>query len=435
MVSQLCRINPEFESSIWIVDNCSTDQETIAYLESTPVRVIRNNTNEGPWISPTQNKHIYAELPDMFVLTDPDLELNPRLPSNFLDTMVSVAESCGTSKLGLALDISEPSLLFQGDYFLKKSIVEHESGFWINRIDDPKYELYRAAVDTTFCLVNKKVPDYERNHIRIAGDFTAKHLPWYKSNPLFSVYENYMMAKASTRLSTTSRVIIQSIEKDYECIRKNDQTLLIKRNTNDPNLPFWRDIFQGWEPETFEVFDRFLDPKKTFIDIGGWIGTTCIYASRKSDRVIVVEPDPASFRDLKQNCIQNDCTNVTFVHKALFNETGRTLSIVGNNESISRISTQMSGNLVTSTSIHALLLEHKVDPSNISLIKVDIEGAEEFVLYDLYSLYTTYSIPLYISFHYPFFTDKNVDRFVFLTDEQKAIIRNIRFPSILFVPK
>jgi hypothetical protein len=34
-------------------------------------------------------------------------------------------------------------------------------------------------MDTTFCLINYNY--LKENKIRIAGDFTAKHLPWYKN--------------------------------------------------------------------------------------------------------------------------------------------------------------------------------------------------------------------------------------------------------------
>lgn len=432
MVDQLCRINPAFETSIQIIDNCSTDPETIAYLQTVPVCVIRNQTNNGPWISTWRNADIYAQLPDLFVVTDPDLQLNERIPSDFIDRMCQLALQYGTSKLGLALDISDPSLLLDGDYTEGRTITEHEGQFWTHRIPHSDYELYRGALDTTFCVINKRV-DIWADQIRIAGDFTAKHIPWYKSNPLFSVYESYINAKGATDISTTSRLIARWIEQNWVCIRKHDQTILIERTSEDTNLDFWEHKFSGWEPHTFDIFDRFLDPTKTFIDIGAWIGTTAIYGSRKSKNVIAVEADPASVRDLERNCKHNDCTNVSVIHKALFNETGRTVSIVGNNESISQISLETTGYPVTTTSIHALLLDCNIDPSTISLIKVDIEGAEEMVLYDLYSLHKTYSIPLYLSFHYPFFKDKNLDRFTFLTEDQKATIQNIPFTEILFL--
>lgn len=432
MISCIRKINKDYTNNIVLVDNNSTRKETISFLNSIHVKVHFNYSNMGPWISPNNNFHIYKTLPDYFVLTDPDLELNPNMPSDFLDRLLEISNKYPwTSKIGLALDISDSHLFFDGIYTEDRTIHKHESQFWTNPIDDPKYELYRSALDTTFCLVNKKIFDHPNNHIRVAGNFTCKHLPWYKINPILSVYENYTLAKSSSRISTTSKLIIDSLEKDYLCVPKNDQIIMIQ-NKEKQNLDFWRDKFTTWEPYTFQVFDKFLDPTKTFIDIGGWIGTTCIYASRKSKDVFVIEADPKSYNDLVENCRVNGCKNVTPIHRAVFSESNKQITIVGNNESTSQISFDGSGNSVETISLYALILENKIDPSNISLIKVDIEGAEEYILPDLFRLHKIYNIPLYLSFHYQFFTDKNLDRFEFLTEEQKCIIRDVPFPSIVF---
>ena len=431
--NMLQTLNQEYLKNVIILDNHSDRRETIAFLNKVPVRVHFNETNQGPWVSPQNNTQLYNSLPQRFILTDPDLQLNPKMPSDCIEQMVRLSERYpSASKIGLALDISDHELFFQENYTNDMSIHDHESQFWKERIVDPDYELYHSPLDTTFCLVNKALVDQSHTHIRIGGVFTCKHLPWYKSNPILSLYENYIRAKSNTTISTTSKLIVSSIEKEYLSVKKHDQTLLIQNDPLDKNLQFWRDTFSNWEPTTFRIFDRFLDPTKTCIDLGGWIGTTCIYASRKSKNVLVVEADPLSYKDLQRNCKLNDCKNVTAVHKAIFNETGRTISIVGNNESVSQIAFDDSGHSVNTISIHALLLDAKIDPSTISIIKVDIEGAEEFILKDLYSLHTTYDIPLYVSFHYPFFKDKNLDRFDFLTEEQKGIIRDHPFPSLLF---
>jgi dTDP-4-dehydrorhamnose reductase len=80
-------------------------------------------------------------------------------------------------------------------------------------VDDAEYEIYNAEVDTTFCLINKS--NYSgnwKNHIRIAGNFTAKHLPWYKKNKIFDLYDNYLENKKTTYISTTSTVITSYFE-------------------------------------------------------------------------------------------------------------------------------------------------------------------------------------------------------------------------------
>jgi hypothetical protein len=66
------------------------------------------------------------------------------------------------------------------------------------------------------------------------------------------------------------------------------------------------------------------------------------------------------------------------------------------------------------------------------LIKVDIEGGEEYILNDLHELYNVYHIPLYISFHYSWWQNKDLDRFEWLTSGQKQNILNYPFTSIMF---
>ena len=78
------------------------------------------------------------------------------------------------------------------------------------------------------------------------------------------------------------------------------------------------------------------------------------------------------------------------------------------------------------------IIINNINPNEISLIKVDIEGGEEFILNDLFILNAKYKMPLYISFHYDWWKDKNLNRFDFLTESQKNKIVTQPFCSILF---
>jgi hypothetical protein len=116
-------------------------------------------------------------LPDIYILSDPDLELNPNMPYNFSDIFLEISEKHKAYKVGSALDLSDSDKFIQCDNYTNgKNIYDWESQFWENPISDTNYELYDAGIDTTFTLINNK---YQNKQIRIAGDFTAKHLPWY----------------------------------------------------------------------------------------------------------------------------------------------------------------------------------------------------------------------------------------------------------------
>ena len=82
--------------------------------------------------------------------------------------------------------------------------------------------------------------------------------------------------------------------------------------------------------------------------------------------------------------------------------------------------------------LESIIKIYNINTNEVSLIKVDIEGGEENILNNLFTIKNTYNIPLYISFHYELWKDKNLDRFDFLTSELKNKIILEPFTSILF---
>ncbi len=436
-INQLLKVNIDLQSDIRVLDNKSTCKETIQYLKLCKCDVIYSDKNDGPWINEYRNSNLYHSLPDKFILTDPDLEYNTSLPYNFVNVLVELSDKYNTEKVGLALCISDYDKMFNSIYTNNKTIYEHEIQFWEKKIDDI-YELYEAAIDTTFCLVNKKGVNHK--HIRIAGDFTAKHLPWYKHNNIYNIYENYELCSKMSNISTTSSKIIRYIDENFLKVQKNDIHFYIKKK-DDPNFNFWKNIYSNWESDTFEVFDKFLDTSKVFIDIGAWVGTTCIYASRKSKHIYAVDADIESYKFLENNC-NNNCNNYTIMNKAIYGVDNIDITFGKNqhlqdsklNDSTSQICIDNIDNCyyIKTIRIQTLIETYNIKYNDISLIKVDIEGGEEFILNDLYDIYSTYNIPMFISFHYSWWKDTNLDRFSFLTEEQKRKIIREPFISLLF---
>lgn len=168
-----------FNNPIIVLDNNSNYQPLLDYYKD--IKLELNEKIDIRLLSENHGHMVYAklshELPDIFILSDPDLELNPNMPSNFTDILLSISNKYQRYKVGLALSIEDSNEFIQCDqYSFGKNIHDWESQFWSTRIDDSEYELYNADIDTTFCLINKK---YNGGAIRIAGNFTAKHLPWY----------------------------------------------------------------------------------------------------------------------------------------------------------------------------------------------------------------------------------------------------------------
>lgn len=444
-------------NQVTVLDNNSSCTDTLNYLfklaEKTEAKVIFRESNEGPWICSWKNADIYHSLPDKFIVTDPDLQFNKNLPKNFCEILVNLSDHYQCNKIGFALDIADSHLMFQTPHYAnQQTIKDWETHFWDKQLDTSNtswthLELYQAEIDTTFCLVNKLATG---ENIRVAGDFTAKHLPWYRDNSIYSLHENYSLATFNIKqntISTISKIIKSYVDENFLKIYKNDELFFIEKTIDDKNLNFWENIYSSWEVETFNVFDAFLVCTKIFIDIGGWIGTTAMYGAQKSKHVYSVEADSGSFADLTKNInlnCQKGCT--TLINRAIYNVNDVDIMFGKNkfmpnskmNDSTSQIYCDTDAHadsdayLIKSITLQKIIQEYNIDPNEISLIKVDIEGGEENILHDLFEIHNSFKVPLFVSFHYDWWANKNLDRFPFLSENHKNSIRTFPFISLLF---
>jgi hypothetical protein len=397
MVKQLLNIDNKFIDNILIMDNKSTCIDTTEYLKKTNCKVIFNTFNH-PRISDVINSHIYENLPNIFITTDPDLELNQNLPKNFIEILIELSEKYEYGKVGFALDLSDSNQMYDDDnYHLKgKTIVSHEKQFWINKIENYQYELYKAQIDTTFCLYNKK---YFRDSnfydaIRVAGNFTCKHLPWYKNPKIFTLYENYLLyKKTNMSISSIANLVIPYVENNFIKIYKNQEFFLIDNLDYNKNIKYFDNDTEVINK--YSIFDTYLNKNKIMINIGSEIGLEGMYASRKSQQVYCLETNIELLDFIKKN-FQNNCeNNFTFLNK---------IDDINNTN---------------------------INMANVSLINVSLNGKEEFFIRYLYDIHKTYNIPLYINLNFILWSDKNLDRFDFLTQQQKNVIIN-NSQAILF---
>ena len=383
-MKQIKNINQTYFKSITILDNCSDDVDTINFLKNIDTKIIRNKINNGPRISPSRNVNIYNSLPNFFIITDPDLELNTNLPTNFIETLLELSIKYKCNKIGFSLDINDFDKMFDSnEYFNKKTIYEWESQFWNDKINDDKFELYNAEIDTTFCLVNKKGKRF--SNIRIAENFTCKHLPWYIENKLFSLYENYNLNKKQTYISTISKIIIPYVENKFIKIKFENDFLLI--NKNDTNLTYWQNSFLDDIKKYYNI-NQFLNKEKIFIDIGSKLGAISIFASRKSKHVYSFEKNSNLFTFLKEN------TNINSNNIQLNNE--------------------------KTYDIKKIIDDYYKE---ISVINININGEEETILEYLFFINKEYCLPLFINFYYDLWQDKNLEKFNFLNEQQKELIK------------
>ena len=197
-----------FGLSAFIVDNASDYEQTRTFLETLEpdAEVIRLPHDVGytSWTRP----EIYDRLPDRFFLTDPDLQWNPSLPADFTRQLDEISLAYSAQRVGFALDLSDHTAMFQdADYHNGQSIHTWERHFWNRRLTSSAHEIYDAPIDTTFHLFDKTKP--HGMQIRVAGNFTAKHLPWYRESQI-SAHDRMHMYVPS-RMSTTAKLVLREM--------------------------------------------------------------------------------------------------------------------------------------------------------------------------------------------------------------------------------
>lgn len=418
MVSQL----EKYTQNIFIIDNNSNYPKLLEYYEKEfKYKLIRMEKNEGHLVF----LKLMDTFPEYFVVTDPDLEFNENMPLDFLDQLVSLAKKYDTAKMGLALSISDSDEFVPGPYHGRLNIVDWENQFWKNRISNKKYELYEADIDTTFFVGNKKrLIEYYRDIsdkkglIRVAGNFTCKHLPWYKENWIH--YPNDELSYYNTANCST----IMKMLFDAHRIEKNGVAFEIGKNM--PNFEWWLKHYDNWENETFYVLDKFLDTDKNFLDIGSWMGPLTLYALKKSSHVYAVECDRDSIFEIIVNVsINHDGDRFSLINKAIYEKDEEKLYFGPNmhvnlwdelNMSTSQIRTEETvfpdpkkEYLVETITLKALI--HKYSIENLSLIKIDIEGAEEYILNEAIDYVISENVSSFISFHIPWWEKYTLDQF------------------------
>lgn len=183
-----------------ICDNNSTYQPMIDYLNelSKTERVVRFDQNLGPRIL-AERQEFLSVLPEYFIITDPDLIFNEKLPKKFISKMKRIIDTYGVSKAGFAIDIEET----KDKFFNAHQVSIWEGAYWNNQIkayEEVDY-VYAAPIDTTFCLYKKSrfIEELKTNRtgitstsaVRIGGRFTCEHMGWWKDQPVSEEEMNF----------------------------------------------------------------------------------------------------------------------------------------------------------------------------------------------------------------------------------------------------
>jgi glycosyltransferase involved in cell wall biosynthesis len=183
LVEDLQRLN---YNEIHILDNGSTNPDVLQLYDTLHSVEVHKHRNMGP--RAIYDTGLIKKFKGWVAYTDSDIELNPNTPAGFIEILIEKAEKWGYNKAGLALRLDDIQP-HQFGYNWKA----WEAKYWTQELEK---DVYHADVDTTFCVIRTDQP-FSYSSIRIAGDFTCRHIPWYSQWDSLSVEEIFYLENSS----------------------------------------------------------------------------------------------------------------------------------------------------------------------------------------------------------------------------------------------
>lgn len=213
------------------------------------------------------------------------------------------------------------------------------------------------------------------------------------------VSENWLDPKVVKSLRPKISVLKST---NHHVLSINDQHYKV------PHHWFWDEFSAEWEPQTYNFFQRNLRKRSMFLDIGGWVGPTAFIAtSLGASKVKIIEPNPLNFSHLLSSQFTNNLMSDWFlINACISDQNGH--KIIGPIDGIKRGSsaTNIRDQSQDGAKVISLKLRDVIqDGDDLSLIKIDIEGAEELIVTDLLA-FANYDAAIWLSLHPPHFRDK-----------------------------
>lgn len=181
---------------IHLVDHGSTYPLMVEYLRKSlyPVHRCGSKPPRALWEWEGLNK-IVGNQP--YLVTDPDVVLDPECPEDWLDVMFDVAvDNPHLAKVGLGIRIDDlPATP------LAQSVRVWEQAFWQSQ-ELTRHAAWRAPVDTTLALYPSldAQPGFQLvPAVRLDAPYLIRHLPWYRDlNPDETEYYRSLLIPGSS---------------------------------------------------------------------------------------------------------------------------------------------------------------------------------------------------------------------------------------------
>ncbi|MDP2628682.1 MAG: FkbM family methyltransferase, partial [Nanoarchaeota archaeon] len=162
----------------------------------------------------------------------------------------------------------------------------------------------------------------------------------------------------------------------------------------------------------FKIFNRFLDKKHSYIDLGSWIGSTVLYGSQLSKYCYAIDSDAIAMNILNHNLKLNPKikNKVKTFEICISNKKG--YEFLGNNrrgfgDSTSSIFLEDNKHKIKCISFKKFLEKEKI--TNCNFIKIDVEGAEIKILQNIKQYLKKEKPTIHLSLHPWLFKNLNKD--------------------------
>ncbi|MDZ4664883.1 MAG: FkbM family methyltransferase [Bacteroidota bacterium] len=148
-------------------------------------------------------------------------------------------------------------------------------------------------------------------------------------------------------------------------------------------IRYYRYYNNGYEKDTFNYFEKIINPNDTVLDIGAHIGLFSVYFSKKlskKGRVICFEPTPGTFQILEKTVELNNLPNCTLVNAAIADKSGMlNFNLTSKNgegsNANSLVQIERTVN-VTEVKVFSIDDYRRAEKLKINILKIDVEGYE-----------------------------------------------------------
>jgi FkbM family methyltransferase len=168
-------------------------------------------------------------------------------------------------------------------------------------------------------------------------------------------------------------------------------------------------VFKIHEPLATRSLVKALRKKRVVIDIGSNIGYYVSLESKivgKNGQVIAIEPDPVNFAYLLKNIRLNQLTNVITVNKAISDREGIVNIVRSNRSNWSRVLQNVqdvsSKDIIDVIKVEATTIDTLIKQlglERVDLIRMDVEGYEDYILNTSQSVLTKYLPDIFVEIH------------------------------------